>query len=206
MTRALAVAAALASLASGAALAAAPTPDAHDRALAKALDAKVKTFQKLVAQSGANDSFQRSLDKCPVMKKDPSQEFAAAFALLPVVLIELVNDYGPQLRALRQTLLAMHPHSSLFSRWTTGVAGYFDQILQFDNHGKRVDLCDAATVMLDKKSTAADIHRVLGIDPSLIAKLFQSPASSPPTQLAPRMQRFFVAAGLSANDAKTLTS
>jgi hypothetical protein len=206
VTRALVVVAALAALTAGATRAAAPKPDAHDRALAKALDAKVKTFQKIVAQSGANDSFQRSLDKCPVMKKDPSQEFAAAFALLPVVLIEIVNDYGPQLRDLRQTLLAMHPHSSLFSRWTTGVAGYFARILQFDNHGKKVDLCEAATVMLDKKSTAADLQRVLGIDPSLIAKLFQSPASSAPTKLATQMQRFFVAAGLSAKDAKTLTS
>jgi hypothetical protein len=140
------------------------------------------------------------------MKKDPGQELAAAFALLPVELIEIVNEYGPQLRDLQQGLLGMHPHSSLFSRWTAGVAAYFAQILQFDNHGKKVDVCEAATVMLDKKSTAADLHRVLGIDPSLIAKLFKHPASSVPTELADRMQRFFVAAGLSKEDAETLTS
>jgi hypothetical protein len=206
VTRTLAVVAALAALAAPAASPAAPKPDAHDRALAKALDVKVKTFRQIVAKSGSSDSFQKSLDNCPAVKKDPSREFAAAVALLPVALIEIVSDYGPQLRDLRQTLLAMHPHSSLFRRWTASTAGYFDQILQFDNHGQKVDLCEAVTVLLDKKSTAADIHRVLGIDPSLIAKLFQHPASSAPTELAPRMQKFFVAAGLSAKDAKTLTS
>ena len=206
MTRALAVVAALAALTAGAAFAAAPKPDAHDRALARALAAKVKTFREIAAQTRGNDSFKQSLDRCPVVKKNPSQAFAAVFAILPALLTELVNDYGPVLRDLRQTLLAMHPHAALFRRWTAAEAKNFDLILQFDNHGKKVDLCEAATVMLDRKSTAADVHRVLGIDPSLIAKLFRAGASSTATRLDPQMRAFFVAAGLSAKDAKTLTS
>jgi hypothetical protein len=140
------------------------------------------------------------------MKKDPSQAFAALFALAPALLVELVNDYGPELRDLRGTIAGMQPHSALFRKWTTAETAEFDLILQFDNHGKKIDLCEAATVMLDKKSTAADIHRVLGIDPILVAKLFTSSATSAATKLDPQMRAFFVAAGLSAKDAKTLTS
>jgi hypothetical protein len=206
MTRALTLVAALAALTAGAALGAAPKPDSHDRALARALDAKVRTFREIAAQTG-NSDLKQSLNKCAVVKKDPSQAFAALFAILPALLIELVNDYGTELRGLRQTLGDMHPHSALFAKWAAAEAGNFDLILQFDNHGKKIDLCEAATVMLDKKSTAADVHRVLGIDPRLIAKLFTSGgASSTATKLDPQMERFFVAAGLSAKDAKTLTS
>jgi hypothetical protein len=100
----------------------------------------------------------------------------------------------------------MHPHSTLFRKWAAAEASNFGLILQFDNHGQKIDLCESATVMLDKKSTAADVHRVLGIDPSLIAKLFSSSSSSAATKLDPQMEKFFVAAGLSAKDAKTLTS
>jgi hypothetical protein len=205
MTKALAVAAALAALAAGAGLAAAPRPDAHDRALAHALDAKVKTFREIAAQTD-NSDLKQSLNKCAVIKKDPSRAFAALFALLPALLVELVNDYGTELRGLQETLTGMHPHSALFAKWTAAEAANFGVILQFDNHGQKIDLCEAATVMLDKKSTAADVHRVLGIDPSLIAKLFTSGPSSVATKLDPQMQKFFVAAGLSAKDAKTLTS
>jgi hypothetical protein len=205
MTRAVAVVAALAALTAGAALGAAPKPDGHDRALARTLAAKVKTFREIAAQTD-NSDLKQSLDKCPVVKKDPSQAFAALFALLPALLTELVNDYGTELRGLRETLAGMHPHSALFRRWTAAEASNFDLILQFDNHGQKIDLCEAATVMLDKKSTAEDIHRVLGIDPALIAKLFTSGSSSAATKLNPRMRTFFIAAGLSAKDAKTLTS
>jgi hypothetical protein len=205
MTRALAVVASIAAIAAGAALGAAPRPDAHDRALARALDAKVKTFREIASQTD-NSDLKQSLDHCPVVKKDPSQAFGAMVALLPALLAELVNDYGPELRGLRQTLVGMHPHSALFRKWTAAEAANFDVILQFDNHGKKIDLCEAATVMLDKKSTAADVRRVIGIDPSLIAKLFTSGSSSATTKLDPQMNAFFVAAGLSAKDAKTLTS
>jgi hypothetical protein len=60
--------------------------------------------------------------------------------------------------------------------------------------------------MLDKKSTPADVQRVLGIDPSLIAVLFQSPAGAALAGLNPQMRAFFIAAGLSKADAKILTS
>src|SRR5262249_45087038 len=50
MTRALAIVAALAALTAGAALGAASKPDAHDRALARMLDAKVKTFREIASQ------------------------------------------------------------------------------------------------------------------------------------------------------------
>jgi hypothetical protein len=117
-----------------------------------------------------------------------------------------VNDYGPQLRELQQMLLGMNPHAGLFRRWTAAEAKSFGLLLRFDNHGKKIDLCDAATVMLDKKSTPADVQRVLGIDPSLIAVLFRSPAGAALAGLNPQMRAFFIAAGLSKADAKILTS
>jgi len=205
MTRAVAIVTALAALTAGAALGAAPSPDSHDRALARALDAKVQTFREIAAQSD-DSNLKQSLDKCPVIEKDPGQAFAAVFALLPALLIELVNDHGTEIRGLRGTFVGMDPHSALFRKWTAAEVSSFDLILQFDNHGQKIDLCEAATVMLDKKSTPADIHRVLGIDPSLLAQLFTSNASSAATKLDPQMRTFFIAAGLSAKDAKILTS
>jgi len=206
MKRMLATAAALAALLAGAALAAGAKPDAHDRALARALDARVQTFRDIAAKRGGNDSLQHSLARCPLMKKDPSQAFAALFAVLPAVVTQLVNDYGPQLRELQQMLLGMNPHAGLFRRWTAAEAKSFGLLLRFDNHGKKIDLCDAATVMLDKKSTPADVQRVLGIDPSLIAVLFRSPAGAALAGLNPQMRAFFIAAGLLKADAKILTS
>lgn len=206
MTRALAAAAALAAVLAAAALGAAPKPDAHDRALARQLDAKVQTFRDIAAKEGVSDSLKHSLDRCPVLQKDPGQAFAALFALLPALLTEIVDDYGPELRGLRQTIAGMHPHAPLFRSWLAAEGQSFALILRFDNHGKKIDLCKAATVMLDKESTAADIQRILGIDPSLIAVLFQSPASAKLSKLNPKMRAFFVAAGLPAADAKTLTS
>lgn len=206
MTRALAAAAALAVLFAGAALAAAPKPDAHDRALARALDARVQTFRDIAAKTAGSHSLQQSLDRCPLLKKDPSQAFAALFALLPALVAQLVNDYGPQLRELRQMLVGLDPHAGLFRRWSAAEAKSFALLLRFDNHGEKIDLCDAATVMLDKKSSPADVQKVLGIDPSLIAALFQSPAGAALTKLNPQMRTFFVSAGLSKADAKILTS
>jgi hypothetical protein len=196
---------ALAATAATAATAAAPKPDAHDRALAARLSAKVSTFREVAASSDDN-SLQRSLDRCPLMKKDPGQAFAAVFVLLPALLAGLVNEYRPQLADLRDTVAAMHPHAPVFRQWLDAERRSFGLLLQFDNHGKKIDLCEAATVMLDKHSTADDIHRVLGIDPRLIPKLFQSTSSSKVTKLNPRMRTFFVAAGVSKANAKALTS
>jgi hypothetical protein len=204
--RTIAVAATFAAILAGPISAASPKPDAHDRALAARLDAKVQTFKKIAAKTAGGSSLQQSLDQCAFMKKDPGQAFAALFALLPALLTQLVNDFRPQLQDIHRTVRGMDPHSALFKKWATAEGQSFALILRFDNHGKKVDLCEAATVMLDKKSTADDVHQVLGIDPALVAQLFQSPASATLTKLNPQMRTFFVAAGLSPAHAKALTS
>lgn len=188
----------------GAALAATPKPDAHDRRLAAELSAEVTTFQRLAG--GKDNSLQTSLDRCGFIKKHPKDALAAIFALIPVVLIEAVNEYGPQLRTLRSSLGGMHPDSPLFAQWLTAEGDDLSLILEFDNHGKKIDLCEAATLLLDKKTTAADVHRVLGIDPALLRKLFSSPVSSRLEKLNPRMQAFLIAAGVSKKNAASLTS
>ena len=95
---------AVAAIAAAAALGAAPSPDAHDRALARQLDAKVQTFRKIAAQDGGSDELKQSLDKCPLLKKDPGQAFAALFALLPALLTQIVNDYGPRSGDVQRTV------------------------------------------------------------------------------------------------------
>jgi hypothetical protein len=206
--RRIAVAASAAVLAlalSTGASAAAPKPGAHDRALARQLSARVTTFQQLA--SGTKDnSFQKSLERCAFIKKHPKDAFAAIFALIPVVLIEAADEYGPELRSLRSSIGAMHPDSPLFAQWLTAVGSDLSLILEFDNHGKKIDLCDAATLLLDKKTTAADVHRVLGIDPILLGKVFSNPVSSKLEKLNPRMRAFLIAAGVSRKNAATLTS
>jgi hypothetical protein len=100
----------------------------------------------------------------------------------------------------------MHPDSPLFARWLSAEASSLSLLLQFDNHGKKVDLCAAASVLLDKKSGDADVYRVTGLHLTTIAQLFSSKASATLQKLNPQMQKFFVAAGLSPAGAKTLTS
>ncbi len=195
---------ALALSVSAPALAATAKPDAHDRALAKHLDASVATFRAIAGKGGSTET--KSLDKCPYLKKHPKQAFAAAFALLPALLAEVVNTYKPEILGLQSTLSGIHPDSPLFTRWLRAVSADFTLILSFDNHGKRIDLCRAAVVMLDKKSTAADIKRVTGLDPGLFAKIFTSPVSASLSKLDPQMKTFFVQAGLPVKDATTLTS
>ena len=186
------------------ALAATSRPDAHDRALAAQLDAKVSTFRAIAGTTGGSET--KTLNGCAYLKKHPNQAFAAAFALLPALLAELVNAYKPELVDLQATLAGMHPDSALFTQWLSALGEDFSVILSFDNHGKKIDLCRAAVVMLDKKSTAADIHRVLGLDPRVIVKLFTDPVSAKLSKLDPKMKTFFVRAGLPAKDAATLTS
>jgi hypothetical protein len=186
-----------------AAAAATARPDAHDRALAAVLNAKVTTFRNIAAgtQTGGN-----SLQKCAQFKKDPQLALGAVFVLIPVFLTEIVNDYGNEIRDLRETVVTMHPHSPLFRRWLTAEGQTFSLLLQFDNHGKKVDLCRAAAVLLNKRSTDADIYRVTGIHTALIGRLFGSTASQTVNTLNPKMRTFFVAAGLKPADAKILTS
>ncbi len=190
---------------SAASAAAAPKPDAHDRALAAQLSEKVTTFKQL-SSGTKDDSLEKSLDRCAFIKQHPKDAFAAIFALIPVVLIEAVNEYGPELRSLRSSIGAMHPDSPLFSQWLTAEGNDLSLILEFDNHRKKIDLCDAATLLLDKKTTAADVHRVLGIDPTLLGKIFSSPVSSKLEKLNPQMRSFLITAGISRKNAAALTS
>jgi hypothetical protein len=191
----------------GAAEAAAAKPDAHDRALALQLNHRVTVFRAIAAKANGGDT-QSSLDNCAVIKKDPSKAFAAAIAILPAMLVQLVNEAKPELTQVHDMLAGMHPDSKLFRNWVGAERSNLEVILSFDNHGAKIDLCQAATVMLSKSSTADDVHRVLGIDPALIAKLFSGGSSSGSadlTRLNPQMRKFFVAAGLSPKDASTLT-
>ena len=188
--------------------AATPRPDSHDRALISRLAAKATTFQT-VTTTTSDKRLQKSLDNCAPLKKDPSALFAAAIALLPALLSEVVNEAKPQLVDLRDTLAGMDAHAPLFDQWLATEADSFRLILRFDNHGKKIDYCKAATVMLDKKSTAQDIRNVLGIDPAAIATLFDTRSSSVSARLKrlnPQMRPFFVAGGLSAKMARALTT
>lgn len=186
----------------------APRPDAHDRVLVLQLGGTVATFQAVASKTSGDDQLQKDLKNCAFVKKDPTQAFAAVFALLPVLLIDLVNQYGSPLTDVRDTLAKMRPHAPLFRRWLAAEVQSLDLILQFDNHGKKIDVCQTATVLLDKKSTAKDIRNVLGLDPALISKLFQSGstnASATLKRVNPPMRSFFVAAGLSPKRATALT-
>ncbi len=196
----------VAALALAASAAAAPRPDAHDRALVKELGEKVTAFQAVSAKTNSNSN---ALKNCSVFRKNPSQAFAAAFVLLPALLVDVVNHYKPQLTDLRDTLAGMHPDSSLFREWVAAETQSFDLILQFDNHGKAIDYCKAAQVLLSNKSTAADVRAVLGINPSLVAKLFQGGSHGPSATLArlnPQIRKFFVAGGLTVKQAAALTT
>jgi hypothetical protein len=206
---AVAVLVAWAAVAASAAVAAAPKPDAHDRALAGRLGAQVTAFRAITAKSHDDGSLQKSLDNCATFKKNPQQAFAAVFVLLPVLLADVVDQYKPQLTALHETLTEMHPHALLFRKWLGAETRNFALILQFDNHGQKIDFCRAATVLLSKKSTAQDIRKAIGIDPALIGKLFSSGSSAAgatATRLDPKMRKFFVAAGISVKNAKALTT
>jgi hypothetical protein len=202
---AFACAAAIA-LGSAAAQAAAP-PDAHDRALVATLNARVTAFRDIASESGG--STDTELERCPYIKEHPDQAFAAAFSVLPALLIEVVDRFKPELTGLRATLAGMHPDSPLFAQWLSAERDELGLILEFDNHGKPINLCNAVSVLLAKHTTAADVRGVLGIDPSLIAVLFSTTSqksSSELSKLAPRMQAFLLAAGLSKASASVLTS
>ena len=191
------------------AVATTPRPDAHDRVLVSQLGAKAATLQAVASTTSGDNQLQKTLESCAFLKKNPKQEFAAVFALLPVLLIDVVNQYKPQLTDLRDTLGKMRPHALLFRQWLTAEGQSLSLILRFDNHGKKIDICRAATVLLDKKSTSRDVRNVLGIDPALIATLFQSgstKASATLKRLNPQMRSFFIAAGLAPKTATALTT
>jgi hypothetical protein len=211
MGRLLAVlACALALGLAGAASAAAPQPDAHDTALAQQLAARVQAFQTL-DKAGTNSSanrLQTTLQSCPDFKRDPGKALGAVFALLPALLIDVVNQYRPQILELRATVAKMHPHAQLFSRWLDAEGQSLGLLLSFDNHGKKVDYCRAAHVMLEKNPSQKELKDVFGIDPALIAKIFSggsSNVSATLQKLNPQMRAFLVAAGVAPKTATALT-
>jgi len=209
MLRSLIVVVVLGLTAASVAAAATPTPDAHDRALAQQLAAKVVAIQKVASASeGSDDKITNALKDCKGLAKTPADGFAVVFAMLPVLLIDLVNQMRPLLLDVRSTIGAMHPHAALFQRWLAGERAEIDQILAFDNHGKKIDYCAAAKVMLAKKATDAQVQAVLGMPLSRIKALFSttaSPTGATLTKLNPQMRMFLIAAGVRRSVAVQLT-
>ena len=180
-------------------------PDAHDRALAARLNTGVATLRKL-AKPGAG-AINLKPKNCAALRNGTAGErFAAAIIVTPILVGEVVHHYKPQLVAVQQTIESIHPDSPLFTRWIAALKESFAQTLQFDTRGKKIDLCKAASVMLDKRSTPADWRRTVGFGPELVARAFNSKAQATLTALDPKMRAFLIAAGLSRQDAKTLTS
>jgi hypothetical protein len=191
-------------VAAGAAAATAPKPDGHDRVIVRRIDAQSNALATLASKTKSEEP---ALQKCSFMKKDPVQAFAAAIAVLPAILIQVVDEYRPEFVKLRDLLDSLHPDSALFTQWLGAERQSVRLLLRFDNGGKQIDLCKAGEVMLSKTSTAADVQEVLGIDPALIAKLFDNSKAGPETtltRLKPKMRTFFVAAGLSAKRADAI--
>ena len=209
MARALIVVALLALAAASATSAATPKPDAHDRALARQLAAKVTSLQKVSSASNGNDDrITNGLKGCSALGKTPADSFAVVFAMLPVLLIDVVNEIRPLLVDVRDTIGAMHPHARLFRRWLTAEKAGVDQILTFDNHGKKIDYCAAAKVMLAKNPSDKQIRSALGIDPAKIKELFSGPstqAGATVKKLNPQMRAFLLAAGVRRSVAVQLT-
>jgi len=196
-------------MAASVAAAATPTPDAHDRALAQRLAAKVVALQKVASVSkGSDDKITNALKDCKGLAKTPGESFAVVFAMLPVLLIDVVNQIRPLLLDVRATIGAMHPHAVLFRRWLAAERASVDLILAFDNHGKKIDYCTAAKVMLAKNTTDAQVLAVLGMPLSRIKALFSgtsSQASATLTKLNPQTRAFLLAAGVRRSVAVQLT-
>jgi hypothetical protein len=198
-------------LAGAAAAAAASAPDAHDRALAKRLAAQVTALSKLSAVTdNSDDRLNQELKGCKGLGTSPGDSFAVVFAMLPVLLIEGVNQLRPQLLQVRTTIAPMRPHADVFRRWLAAERVGLDQILAFDNHGKKIDYCAAAKVMVAKKPKDADVRAVLGVSLAQIGELFSSTspaakAGALVTRLNPQMRSFLVAAGVPRPVAVKLT-
>jgi hypothetical protein len=209
MARALIVVALLALLAASFAAASTPKPDAHDRALAQQLAAKVASLRKLTSTTNSGDDrITKELKGCKALGKTPADSFAVFFAMLPVLLIDLVNEIRPILLDIRNTLAGMHPHDAVFRRWLAAEGAGVGQILSFDNHGKKIDYCAAARVLLAKSPSDAQIRAVLGVDPAKIKSLFSggsTQASETVKKLNPQMRVFFIAAGVRRSVAIQLT-
>lgn len=211
MLLAAAATTAVAVAAAAAAFAAAPAPDAHDRALAQRLAAEVTSLAKLGAVTGnGDDRITKELKGCKGLAKDPRDGFAVVFAMLPVLLIDGVNQLRPQLLQTRDTIAPMRPHSALFRRWLAAELAGLQQILALDNHGKKIDYCAAAKVMLVKNATDSDVRAVLGVSLVQLKQFFSSSspsskASATVSKLNPKMRAFLLAAGVRRSVALRLT-
>jgi len=202
--RAVAAVAAALMLVCTASAAASASPTRHDRTLVRRLVTELNTF-KSVASPSFDD---KALKGCSYLKTHPQQAFAL-FVVVPALVVNLVGEHKAELLHVRGTLAAMHPDSPLFRQWLTAQIGNFDLLLRFDNGGRHVDLCKAVTVLASQNATAAQVHALLGIDPTLVPKLFQTSSSGPSARLAklnPRMRSFFIAAGMTPKQARALTS
>ncbi len=207
----------------------ATAPDAHDRALAAALDARVATFRAIDTTAfGASET--KALHSCVPLEKSLLKDkgnFGAAFSgvltaalelALPLT-IDLADRYAAELTSLRAALSAMHPDSALFGQWRSAELRSLNLFLEFDNHGQPVDACAAATYMqgLAKISKAgmaaaiAEFQAKVGISVAQYRQLApgffsNSDPAAALTKLVQRMETFFVAAGLSSKDASVLSS
>jgi hypothetical protein len=178
-------------------------PDAHDRALMSRLEAKVQEYEALGPSSNVTDS---TVAQCAFVKKDPAKGFAAAFAVLPVDVIELVTRFRGPFRDIQRTLLSVDPHDGLFRRWVAAERAEVALLLSFDNGGKTIDVCHAARLLMEKHPPPAEVREVLGINPSLVPLLFRRTSTSPLSKLNPAMRAFFIAGGVSKKHAEALTT
>jgi hypothetical protein len=191
------------------ATAATPKPDAHDRAAAQRLAAEVAALQKLAtAASGSDDTITKALAGCKGIGKTPGESFAVVFAMLPVLLIDVVNEIRPLLLRARASIASLDPHSPLFKQWLSAQQVNLDLILSLDNHGKKIDYCAAAKTMLAKNPSDAQVTAVLGVSLARIKALFSkrsARAGQTVKELNPEMRVFLIAAGVPRSVASKLT-
>lgn len=204
-------------------------PDAHDRALTAMLDSRVAFFKSIDTDAFGSDEA-RALHSCVPLekrllkdKKNVGAAFAgvltSAFELALPLTVDLADRYDTQLLALRQTLQDMHPNSPLFAQWIATELRSLNLILAFASHGRLVAPCAAAvylqglttTSKTQLKASFARFRQQTGISLSRYERLapeFYSNANplGALSRLAPRMEAFFVAAGLSSQDATVISS
>ena len=100
------------------------------------------------------------------------------------------------------------PAQAVFRRWLGAEHAGVDQILTFDNHGKKIDYCAAAKVMLAKNPSDAADPSGAGSRPGEDQGLFSgasSQASATVKKLNPQMRAFLLAAGVRRSVAVQLT-
>ncbi len=183
-----------------------PAPEVHDRALVALLAAKVQTFREVALHTNA--SSEPGLAGCTYLRTHPDAAFGPAIAVLPALLIELVDRFRPELVSLDATLASLHPDASLLRQWAAAEHPALAQMLLFDNHGKPLNLCSVVTVLRQNTLNAEQVEQVLGISATRVTPLFSTANQRQSKVLAAldtRMRAFFVSAGLSAAETATLT-